>query len=107
MIAVEHAAIKANRIMLLANATTAARNQQKLTNNYGSLNWGGEWENRIGGEWARVAYNSAMCGVMSTPSQAKRGPKGDAAVWSFRQKVSGQRKEPKRDLCMRKNFTSH
>jgi len=40
MIAVQHAAIKANRIMLLANATTAARNRQKLTNNYGCSKWG-------------------------------------------------------------------
>lgn len=42
MIAVEHAAIKANRIMLLANAATAARNQQELTNNYGCPG-GGIW----------------------------------------------------------------
>lgn len=43
MIAVEHAAIKANRIMLLANATTAARSQQKLTNNYGRANLWWVW----------------------------------------------------------------
>jgi len=64
------------------------------------MGMGNQWWGAVGIEGVYSSGPSpAMCSVMSTPSQAGRGPNRDAAVWSFRQKVTGQRKKPER-ICV-------
>lgn len=115
MIAVEHAAIKANRIMLLANAATAARNQQKLTNNYGCPGGGiWIWTGSVPSPWVAlggwaIGRWPVMCSVMSTPRQAESGGPGwdNGLRTELPAKSYWAKERARKDLCMRKNFTSH